>query len=122
MIKRLKLTEDHLKLISLIRFETDDEKNIVFVDLIDPYLLSGRLEDLAMVCGLSDKKIPGTEYDAEGAAFPDEVEEYLLGLHHYICDNLYDIEVLLHQFSLKGGVTPGVYKCVDNEEIWQKEE
>ena len=53
MIKRLELTEDHLKLINLIRFEDDDENNKVSIDKVNPYILSGKLEDIAFALGLS---------------------------------------------------------------------
>ena len=79
MIKRLTLTEDHLKLINLIRFEDDYKNNKVSIDKINPYILSGKLEDIAFALGLSHLAIPNTEDDENGAAFPDETEEYMLG-------------------------------------------
>ena len=121
MIKRWTLTEDHLKLINLIRFEDDYKNNKVSIDKINPYILSGKLEDIAFALGLSHLSIPNTEDDENGAAFPDETEEYMLGVHHYILDNIYDIEVLIHQMVLKGGITPGTYKCIDTEEIWERD-
>ena len=121
MIKRLTLTEDHLKLINLIRFEDDYKNNKVSIDKINPYILSGKREDIAFALGLSHLAIPNTEHNENGAAFPDETEEYMLGVHHYILDNIYDIEVLIHQMVLKGGITPGTYKCIDTEEIWERD-
>ena len=121
MIKRLTLTQDHLKLINLIRFEDDYDNNKVSIDKVNPYILSGKLEDIAFALGLSNLAIPNTEEDENGAAFPDETEEYMLNVHHYIIDNIYDIEVLIHQMVLKGGITPGTYKCIDTEEIWERE-
>lgn len=41
MIKRLTLTQDHLKLINLIRFEDDYDNNKVSIDKVNPYILSG---------------------------------------------------------------------------------
>ena len=121
MIKSLTLTEDNLKLINLIRFEDDYKNNKVSIDKINPYILSGKLEDIAFALGLSHLAIPNTEDNENGAAFPDETEEYMLGVHHYILDNIYDIEVLIHQMVLKGGITPGTYKCIDTEEIWERD-
>ena len=122
MIKRLTLTTDHLKLINLIRFEDNELESKLSVDKINLYILSGKLEDIAFALGLSNLAIPNTEDNENGAAFPDETEEYMLGVHHYIVENLYDIEVLIHQMVLKGGIEPGTYKCIDTEEIWSKEE
>ena len=121
MIKRIKLTEEHIKLISLIRFDEDDNDKMLFIEKDNPYELSGRLQDLALALGYNDKAIPGTEEDPEGAAFPDDIEEHLLEVHHYIVDNLYFIETLIHQLAFKGGITPGTYKCIDTEGIWTKE-
>jgi hypothetical protein len=120
MIKKLTLNEDHLKLINMIRFQSDG-KDKVYISRENPYILFGHLCDLALVLGLKDKEIPGTEEDPDGAAYPDDVENYILSIHHYIVDNLYDIEVLIHQMALQGGITPGTYKCIDSEEIWSKE-
>lgn len=121
MIKKLTLTEDHIKLIRMIDFEEDFMQEGLIIKKENPYILSGRLEDIAMVLGYSDKKIKGTEEDPEGAAFPDDVEEYLLSVHHYIVDNLYYIETLIHQMVFESVITPGTYKCVDTELIWTKE-
>ena len=125
MIKRITLNEDHIKLLSLIRFEEGDSgmlNNTVYIDKVNPYYLSGMLEDIALTLGYMDKAIPGTEEDAEGAAFPDEIEEYMLSVHHYIIDNLVDIESLIHQFVFNGGLKPGTYKSIDTENIWSKED
>ena len=122
MIKRITLTEEHIKLISLISFNENEEEGTLFIDKDDPYELSGRLEDLALALGYKDKAIPGTEEDPEGAAFPDDIEEHLLEVHHYIVKNLYLIETLVHQLAFKGGITPGTYKCIDTEGVWTKEE
>lgn len=121
MIKRLTLTKEHIQLISLIKFE-DDFKGKFFIDKDDPYILPGRLQDIALTLGYMDKAIPGTEEDPEGMAFPDDVEEHLLSVHHYVIDNLMLIESLIHQIVFNGGIEPGTYKCIDTELIWEKEE
>lgn len=119
MIKRLTLTKEHITLIGVLNLKEDNNK--FYIEKEDPYMLGGRLEDLALILGYMDTAIPGTEDDAEGTAFPDDVEEHILGVHHYIVDNLHDIETLIHQFVFNGGLTPGTYKCIDTEEIWSKE-
>jgi hypothetical protein len=128
MIKRITLTEDHIKLLKLIKFknimplqEYGGEPTQLSIDKQDPYMLSGRLEDIAITLGLYDKRIPGSEDDAEGAMFPDDVEDYLVETHKYIIDNIYDIERLIHQLAFEGGITPGTYKAIDSENIWSKE-
>jgi hypothetical protein len=121
MIKRITLTDEHIRLISFLHFEKDKKRKELFIDLEDPYELSGRLQDIALVLGYRDKAIPGTESDPEGAAFPDEIEQHLLEVHHYVVDNLYYIESLIHQMFFKEPITPGTYKCIDTETVWEKE-
>ena len=75
---------------------------------------------MAMALGLEDNAIKGTEESSDGRAFPDDVEEYLLSTHKYIVDNLYYIEMLIHQFVVKGGITAGTYKAKDNDLIFEK--
>ena len=122
MIKRLTLTQEHIKLISLIRFFENEDATLLMIDKYDPYELSGRLQDVALALGYQDKAIPGTEEDPEGAAFPDDIEEHLLDVHNYVVKNLYYIETLIHQMAFTGGITPGTYKCIDTEGVWTKEE
>jgi hypothetical protein len=74
-----------------------------------------------MILGLRDKAIKNTEEDADGAAYPDDVEKYMLDTYKYVSDNMYLIETLLHQHVMDG-VKPGEYICKDNELIWTLKE
>jgi hypothetical protein len=138
MILKLNLTEDHLKLIPLFfikdekvnelpdLYNKDNEKPIVRdccrIDKDHMYCLGSHLlEDISIALGLRDKAIEATKESADGLAFPDDVEKYMLDVHNYIVDNLYNIETLIHQFVIKGGITPGVYKTKDCEMIWERE-
>lgn len=78
------------------------------------------LEDIATILGLLDKAIPNTSDDPDGRAFDDETENYMLGLFNYMSENLFSIESIIHQFAVKGGITPGTYKTLENELIWEK--
>lgn len=120
MIKRITLTKEHISLLKLIKFEDDEKFNTLSVNKEDPYILGGRLEDIAITLGYENSIMPGTEDDAEGAAFPDDIEEHLVGVHKYIVNNIRDIETIIHQF-IDCGISPGTYKCIDTEEIWTKE-
>ena len=82
MIKRLTLTQDHLKLINLIRFEDDYDNNKVSIDKVNPYILSGKLEDIAFAIGLQNLAISNKEEDEKGAAFTDEKEEYMINVNY----------------------------------------
>ena len=119
MIKRIELTKDHVKLLHFLYWQIDGD-NKIFVDRTHLFNLGSHLlEDMAMILGMEGTVIKGTEEDPEGRAFPDDVEEYLLGLHKYIADNLYYILSLMSSFP--GSLEAGSYKCKDNELIWTKE-
>ena len=82
MVIHLFLTEDDLKLISLFNIESDDDdylkinKNVMLMNQ------THILDDVALVLGLKDKVIRGTEEDALGGAYPDEVEKYMLDTYN----------------------------------------
>ena len=120
MVKKITLTEDHIKLIPFFFVQEfgDNEIGVTKEQLFN--IGSHLLEDMAMILGLSDKAINNTSYDADGRAFDDETEKYMLDLYNYIVDNLYYIELIIHQFAIKGGITTGTYKALDNELFWEK--
>ena len=118
MIIHLNLTEDHLKLVKFL----DVRDNGDAVEIPKDGMLTIKnsiLDDTALILGYKDKAIKETMEDAEGAAYPDDTEKYLLDTYNYVKDNLYYIETLLHQFAIEG-VKPGEYKCKDYELIWKK--
>lgn len=120
MVKRLTVTEDHLKLIPFVLLEDDDNDVKISKTLVFD-IQSSVLDDISLILGIRDRAIPNTENDAEGRAFSEEDEKYMLDLYHDIVDNLYFWETLIHQFVCRGGISKGVYKCLDNELIWEKE-
>lgn len=120
MILHLNLTNDHLKLVRFLNIEDVEDD---FLKINKKRMLTIQthiLDDIAMVLGMRDKAIKGTEEDADGAAYPDEVEKYMLDTYKYVSDNLYLIETLIHQFILEG-VTEGSYSCNDKDMIWTKD-
>lgn len=121
MLKRITLSSDHLKLIPFLFIQEDGDYNIM-IDKEQIFCLGSQLfEDMSMILGLRDKMIPNTQNDADGMAFDDETESYMKGLYDYLVDNLYDIETLIHQFVVKGGLSVGTYVCKDNEMLWERE-
>lgn len=121
MVKTLNITEDILKLIPLFFIQNDDNDENIFID--KKHLLnigSHLLEDIAFAIGKIDECIPTSIDDSDGRAFPKELEDYMLGLYQYIVDNFYEIETLIHQYVVKGGIAVGIYKCKDKDFIWEK--
>lgn len=121
MIIHLNLTEDHLKLVRFLNIEDVDDD---FLKINKKEMLTMRthiLDDIAMILGLRHKAIDGTDGDADGRAYDDESEKYMLDTYHYVSDNLYYIETLLHQMVMEG-VKPGEYVAKDNELIWSLKE
>ena len=120
MVIKLTLTEDHLKLIPFffIQEVNDDIVGVTKEPLF--FLGSHLLDDMAHILGLMDKAIPNSELDPNGRSFDDETEQYMLDIHKYLVDNLYYIELLIHQMAIKGGITPGTYRCLDSDFIWEK--
>lgn len=121
MILHLNLTEDHLKLVRFLNIENNDDDFLKIDKKVMLTMQTHILDDVAMILGLKDKVIKNTEDDADGGAYPDDVTEYMLNTYHYVSDNLYLIETLLHQMVMEG-VKPGHYSCKDNELVWKKVE
>ena len=121
MIKRLKVTEDHLKLIPFILLEEEDD-NVKINKSLTFNIQSTVLDDLSLILGIQDRAIPNTKDDANGRAFNDDDEKYMLDLYHSIVDDLFYWEILIHQYVCRGGIQVGTYKCIDSELIFEKED
>ena len=122
MVKKLELTEDILKLISNIRFKEynyDDETDRFSVDLSSLYGGNYVYEDVSYILGRYDEHIPGTEDNAMGPEFEPAFEDYMWTIHMFVVENLADIEDLVHQFTVRGGLQPGVY--ANRNGVWNLE-
>ena len=124
---KIKLTDEHLKLIENIKFEKFvfdmDTRNGRFGWGIDQYSLFGgsyAMEDIALILGHWDEYVRGTENDPMGRHYPEELENHMWELYHYIWDNMEHIIRLVFYFNDKGGLTPGEYKFDTNNETWEK--
>lgn len=116
------LTEDHLKLIRNLNVQalTDETVGIAKDNL---YGGTYKYEQMALILGLTDKAVPGTEEDMEnGTLYEKEAQLYMVELDKYINENLLNIEEILHQFCLKGGLKVGKYVCKDYQHIWHRVE
>lgn len=127
MIKKITLTDEHLKLIENIKFEAfefdNESENTRFGWGIDQYSLFGGtycLEDTSRILGCYDKHLPGTEDDPLGVDFPEDIKNHLWDLYYYLWDNMEYIISLVLSYINKGGLTPGTYQCLSTEKIWKK--
>ena len=125
---KVTLTEDMLKLISNIRFsEVPDIEKEGYpmtwgLDFHNLYGGDLNFEDISRIIGRYNEHIEGTEEEALGADFPQDVKDYMWDMHCYILDNIGNIEELVHQFCIKGGLTAGTYKCKNYDHIWKRED
>lgn len=78
------------------------------------------ITDMALILGKMDEVYPETLYDVDGPKFPQETMDYINQLYNTIIDNLPDIINLVFQFIDKGGLTPGTYKCINYQGVWEK--
>jgi hypothetical protein len=83
--KKITLTEDHIKLLQAIKFETfvfdGDSRNGRIgwgIDQYGPWGGNFPIEDIALILGKFNECIPGTENDYNGRKFPDNLHEHFL--------------------------------------------
>ncbi len=126
---KVTLTEDMLQLIpnfALMNWNfkqayEEEGSDTVCLDMNGLYGGSYVFEDMSRILGIYDHHIEGTEEDPLGVQFPKEDEDMMWEMHGYIVENLLNIEEIIHQFCVKGGVKPGTYTAKNNEHIWQFE-
>ena len=113
---KIKLTEDHIKLIKSFKIETIDDI-YVGVDTINPYGGSYLMEDLAMILGYWDSAVEGTENDFDGRKFGLENEQKMIDIHTYLMDRMSFVLSIMIQFACEG-IKPGTYTSLDYSINW----
>lgn len=122
-MKKITLTKEHLKLIPFLFVqEWDEVEKYTYITKNQLFSIGNHiLESVAMILGYTDLAIPNTKDDADGMAFPQELEDKMMELVSFFKENLIDIERIIHQFSVNGGVTEGTYEAVDEDGfMWEK--
>lgn len=130
MIEKLTISEDVIRLIPHFNFTeapqisdlSDEQTPRWGLDYNSIYGGSFLLEDLALILGVYDKVIPETAENADGPRYPEDVEQRLLDAHTFVIEHMKDIEDIIHQFVVKGGITAGTYKCDHRIRIWERDE
>ena len=116
---KINVTDDIIKLLAMSSIGEETEDGVM---IGNEYILGGHLlEDMAMILGITDKSIPNTKEDADGMAFPDEIEKELIELNDYIRDNRRSFEFLIHQFMFDG-LKAGTYEANDYDMLFNKVE
>lgn len=115
---------EFVKIDSSIKISLPQEgnDNLYGIDTLNLWGGTYIYEDMALILGMTDKIIEGTEEDPTGAKFDDETMEYFNELATFIIENLVDIESILHQFCTEGIKVGVTYVCKPNENIWWIEE
>ena len=113
----LVFTDEIIKFIKLIKIQKFSD-NKVGIDTYGLYSESHLFDFMAMVLGLQDHIIKGTEENPLGAEYDDEAMEKMTEIDSFIVENIDYIEDILHQFC-DVGIKPGKYSCLAYQRIWK---
>lgn len=114
---KVTLTEDIIRFIKLFRISQLNDRD-VGIDTFALYTESHLFDFMAMVLGLEEHKIEGTEENPMGAQFDQEATDKMVEIDSYIVSNLQYIEEILHQFC-DVGIKAGNYTCLGYNRIWK---
>lgn len=113
------LTEDVIKFIKLFKIEKFGDSKFGY-DLYGLYPESHLYDFMAMVLGLQEHMIPGTQEKPLGAEYDEETMKKMQEIDGFIVDNFEYIEEILHQFC-DVGIKPGKYSCLAYQRLWKYE-
>lgn len=113
----LVFTEDIIKFIKLMKVQKFSDSK-VGIDNYGLYPESHLFDFMAIVLGLQDHIIKGTEENPLGAEYDEEAMEKMMEIDSFIVENLDSIEEILHQFC-DVGIKPGKYSCLAYQRIWR---
>ena len=113
----LHVNEDHIKLLSALRFQRFNDRRSG-IDMLDMYGGTFIYTDMANILGWQNHMVSGTEENPEGADYEPEYQQKLEEYADFMEKNLVHLEQILHQFAMEGGVKPGVYSCHDYDPRW----
>ena len=104
--KKITITEDHIKLLQAIKFESfifdGDSRNGRFAWGIDQYAPWGGnfpIEEIALILGHWDDAIPESIDDYDGGKFPTELQNKFHDLYDDITENMEYYFDLLIKFT-----------------------
>jgi hypothetical protein len=111
------LTKDIINFVKLFKIQRFNDSS-VGIDTYGLYPESHLFDFMAMVLGLLDHRVAGTEENPLGAEYDVETTKKLHELDEYIVNNIEYIEEILHQFC-DVGVKPGKYSCLVYQRLWK---
>ena len=112
-------TEDIITFVKLLKVQRFNDNQIGY-DNYGLYPESHLFDFMAMVLGLQDHRIPGTEDNPLGAEYDEETTERLHNIDAYIVENLEYIEEIIHQFC-DVVIKVVKYSCLAYQRIWKYE-
>ena len=125
--KTIELTDDHIKLLKNIKFESfifdiDSRSGRIGwgIDQYGPWGSPYPIEDIALILGHLGDAVPGSEKEISGRYFPEPLQTHFLDLYDDITENMEYMFSLLIAFTDKGGLTPGKYRCHPRLKDWEK--
>lgn len=116
-IIKVELTQEILDFVKLFKIEQFND-NQIGIDNFALYPSSHLFDFMALILGLEEHRIEGTEEKPMGAEYDEETMNKLIELDEYIVGNLVYIEEIIHQFCDRG-VKPGTYTCLAYNRIWK---
>ncbi len=113
----LTLTEEIINFIKLLKIQKFSDSK-VGIDSYGLYPESHLFDFMAIVLGLQDHKIKGTEENPMGAEYDEEAKNKMFEIDEFMVENLEYIEEIIHQFC-DVGIKPGKYSCLAYNRIWK---
>ena len=115
----LVLTEEIIKFIKLMKIQRFSDSK-VGIDSYGLYPESHLFDFMAVILGLQDHVIKGTEEKPMGAEYDEEATKKMFEIDEFIVENLEYLEEIVHQFC-DIGIKPGKYSCLAYNRIWRYE-
>ena len=115
----LVLTEEIINFIKLMKVQQFSDSK-VGIDSYGLYPESHLFDFMAIVLGLQDHVIKGTEENPMGAEYDKEAMDKMFEIDSFLVENLLYIEEIIHQFC-DVGIKPGKYSCLAYNRIWRYE-
>ena len=97
---KLELDEKKIALIRNIVFKLDPQTGSFSCDKVNPYGIGRLYDDMALILGYYKDFIIGTECDADGKRYPEEIVKIMDENHKWVMDNMDKImDIVFYLFN-----------------------